>query len=83
MDLCPLAPAFGVEIPDVQLSCYSTEFVTNVLRPLLLEHKLLVSRGQRMSCDAHVLRAVEVPRSGGDTVFARSPPVHRSARCLP
>jgi taurine dioxygenase len=124
MKLCPLTPILGVEISGVELDSCSTQYAKEVLRPLLIEHKLLVFRGQgQMMPEAHiriagamgtleyfagalpdhpelvrithgpgsppseniwhsdmsfreeppmgaVLRAVSVPTSGGDTVFA-------------
>jgi taurine dioxygenase len=124
MKLRPLTPIFGIEISGLELDSCSIQYATEVLRPLLIEHRLLVFRQQRqMTREAHVriasamgtlehfagaladhpeivrithgpesppteniwhsdmsfretpplgavLRAVSVPTSGGDTVFA-------------
>jgi taurine dioxygenase len=124
MEMCALTPIFGVEISGIELDSCSTQFAKEVIRPLLIKHKLLVFRGQRrLTPEAHirvagalgtleyfagalsdypelvrithcpesppseniwhsdmsfreeppmgaVLRAVSVPKSGGDTVFA-------------
>ena len=55
MKLRPLTPILGLEISNIELDSCSTQYAKDVIRPLLVEHKLLVFRGQRhMTGEAHV-----------------------------
>ncbi|PRC43043.1 taurine dioxygenase, partial [Mycobacterium sp. ITM-2017-0098] len=60
MEPCPLTPVFGVEISDIQLAYCSADFAADVIRPLLLDHKLLVFRGQTLTPESHVRIAAAI-----------------------